>query len=62
MIGHSPAEFLLEFITRFFPTPAVSARIYVAASQVPQMLSGMLAAIQNRANRQSDQHKPPTNE
>jgi hypothetical protein len=62
MIGHSPAEFLLEFITRFFPTSAVSARIYVAASQVPQMLSGMQAAIQNRANRQSDQHKPPTSE
>jgi len=60
MIGHSPSEFLLEFITRFFPTAAVSARIYVASSQVPQMLAGMTAALQNRRGRQGEHHEPPS--
>lgn len=62
MIGHSPSEFLLEFITRFFPTAAVSARIYVASSQVPQMLAGMTAALQNRRGRQGEHREPPPGE
>lgn len=62
MIGHSPAEFSLDFITRFFPTAAVSARVYLSASQVPQVLNGLTTSLQNRINRDSDPHgKPPTN-
>ena len=60
MIGHSPAEFSLDFITRFFPTAAVSARVYLSASQVPQVLNGLTTSLQNRLNRESGQQgKPP---
>ncbi len=61
MIGHSPAEFSLDFITRFFPTAAVSARVYLSASQVPQVLNGLTTSLQNRLNRESggQQDNPP---
>lgn len=60
MIGHSPAEFSLDFITRFFPTAAVSARVFLSASQVPQVLNGLTNSLQNRLNRESGQQgKPP---
>ena len=60
MIGHSPAEFCLDFITRFFPTAAVSSRVYLSASQVPQVLAGLKASLQNRRNRDAGQQgKPP---
>lgn len=56
MIGHSPSEFFMDFITRFFPHAAVSARVYVAASQLPQVLQALSAAHQNRQNREK---RPP---
>ncbi len=59
MIGHSPSEFFLDFITRFFPTAAVSARVYLAASQVPKMLAALSSSLQNRLNRGSDPKKGP---
>jgi hypothetical protein len=64
MVGHSPAEFFFDFITRFFPTAAVSARVYLAASQVPQMLVALNTSLQNRLGRGPDAKKepPPTPE
>jgi hypothetical protein len=38
MVGHSPAEFGIDFITAFIPHAAVSARIYVAAPRIPQLI------------------------
>ena len=38
MIGHTPAEFGMDFITSFFPTAAVSARVYLSAPRVPQLI------------------------
>jgi hypothetical protein len=63
MIGHSPSEFFFDFITRFYPTAAVSARVYIAASQVPQMLNALNTSLQNRANREAEgkKHLPPPN-
>ena len=46
MIGHSPSEFFFDFITRFYPTAAVSARVYLAASQVPPMLSALTTSLE----------------
>ncbi|MGB2821997.1 MAG: DUF3467 domain-containing protein [Phycisphaerae bacterium] len=46
-IAHSPAEFHLDFITRFFPTAAVSARVYMAAPQVPRLIESLSASFQN---------------
>jgi hypothetical protein len=59
MIGHSPSEFFLDFITRFFPTAAVSARVYLSASQVPKMLAALGSSVQNRLNRGPDPKKGP---
>jgi hypothetical protein len=59
MIGHSPSEFFFDFITRFYPTAAVSARVYLAASQVPQMLNALNTSLQNRSNREAEAKKNP---
>jgi hypothetical protein len=56
MVGHTPAEFGIDFITSFIPHAAVSARIYVAAPRVPQLietLSGLVAQYKR-------QHGPAT--
>jgi hypothetical protein len=58
LVGHSPSEFCFDFITRFFPTAAVSARIYLSASQVPQMLGALSTSLQAHRQRQSEP-KPP---
>jgi hypothetical protein len=47
MIGHSPTEFHLDFITTFFPNASLSARIYVSASRVPQLIDTVAQAMQN---------------
>ncbi len=46
MVGHTPAEFGVDFITSFFPNASVSARVYLAAPRIPQLidtLSGLVA-------------------
>lgn len=37
MIGHGPHEFSFDFITNFYPNSAVSARVFLAAGQVPRL-------------------------
>jgi hypothetical protein len=51
MVGHTPAEFGLDFITSFLPHAAVSARIYIAAPRVP-MLVDTLAGLVAQYKRQ----------
>ena len=51
MIGHTPAEFSFDFITRFFPTAAVSARVYLSASQVPRVLETLSSSFRNYLNQ-----------
>jgi hypothetical protein len=51
LLGHSPTEFFFDFITGFYPTPAVSARVIIPAPQGPrflQTLKGSLAQFQQR--------------
>jgi len=55
MIGHSPADFFFDFITGFYPTAAVSARIVTAAPFVPRMLDTLNIALANYQKR----HAPP---
>ena len=45
LIGHSPSEFLFDFITGFFPTAAVSSRVYLSAQQVPRVVDTLSAAL-----------------
>ncbi len=63
MVGHSPSEFFFDFITNFYPTSAVSARVFISAAQMPRTLDAMMMAHQRyqqrQAQRQSQQPRPP---
>ncbi len=60
MIGHGATEFGLDFLTSFFPQSAVSARVFVAAGQVPRLLDSLRNAVrQLDQRRQSAQGQPP---
>ncbi|HSZ55375.1 MAG TPA: DUF3467 domain-containing protein [Tepidisphaeraceae bacterium] len=61
LIGHAPSEFFMDFITGFYPTAAVSARIYMAAQQMPRVLETLrmsMAQYQKRISGQQ-QAQPP---
>jgi len=62
LIGHAPAEFFMDFITGFYPTAAVSSRIYMSAQQAPRMLETLrmsLQQFQRRVAGQQQQQQPP---
>lgn len=52
MIGHGASEFGLDFMTSFFPQSAVSARVFLAAGQVPRLLDSLRGAVQQLQQRQ----------
>ena len=58
MIGHSPTEFFFDFITGFYPTSAVSSRVFLPAAQAPRFLTTISASL---AQYQSRYQKPPEN-
>jgi hypothetical protein len=57
MIGHGASEFGLDFLTSFFPQSAVSARVFVAAGQIPRLLESLKGAVKQLEQRQ--QGLPP---
>lgn len=57
MIGHGATEFGLDFLTSFFPQSAVSARVFVAAGQVPRLLESLKGAVRQLEQRR--QGLPP---
>lgn len=60
MIGHGATEFGLDFLTSFFPQSAVSARVFVAAGQVPRLLESLRGAVrQLEQRRQNTQGQVP---
>ena len=65
LIGHSPAEFFLDFITGFYPHASVSCRIYLSAPQVPRVLETLRTSWQQyqkrlaSAQQQQQQQNPP---
>ena len=54
LIGHSATEFFFDFITGFYPTSAVAARVFLAAPQIPRFLNMLNTSYQQRRDR-----KPP---
>ncbi|MCY2953176.1 MAG: DUF3467 domain-containing protein [Planctomycetota bacterium] len=62
MVGHSPSEFFFDFITNFYPTSTVSARVFLSAAQLPRMLETVGTAFQRFQQRmiaqQQQQHRP----
>jgi hypothetical protein len=53
MVGHSPAEFFFDFITGFYPTAAVSARIMTSAHHMPRIVDTLKMSMQQYRNRYS---------
>jgi hypothetical protein len=63
MVGHSPAEFVLDFITNFYPKAAVTSRIFISAPQIPRLLETWAQAMKNfqtRGNPPPIEGGPPT--
>lgn len=64
LVGHTPAEFGFDFITSFLPNAVVSARVYLAAPRVPQLietLTGLLAQYQRQRGTPPPPQQPPQN-
>jgi hypothetical protein len=57
MVGHSPAEFFFDFITGFYPTAAVSARVITSAHHMPRIVDTLKTALQQYRNRNSPPEK-----
>jgi hypothetical protein len=58
MIGHGASEFGLDFLTSFFPQSAVSARVFVAAGQIPRLLDSLRSAVRQLEQRQQQGQQP----
>jgi Protein of unknown function (DUF3467) len=63
MIVHTPAEFCFDFITSCFPRPVVSCRVFLAAAQVPALLTTLTHSYQQYqqkiAGAQQQPQPPP---
>jgi len=59
LIGHSPTEFFFDFITGFYPNPAVSARVYLSAMHIPRFLGMLKASVDNYQKRHGLPPGPP---
>lgn len=63
LVGHGPAEFFLDFITSFYPTAAVSCRVYFAAQQAPRILNTLQVSLQQFQRKHAGPPpKPPENQ
>ena len=51
MIGHGPYEFSFDFITQFYPQPAVSARVFMASGHVVRLLDSLKTSWEQIRNR-----------
>ena len=60
MIGHGASEFGLDFLTSFFPQSAVSARVFLAAGQVPRLLESLRGVQKQLDLRRSGAKPDPT--
>lgn len=57
MVGHSASEFVLDFITNFYPKAAVGSRVFLSAPQIPRLLETWRQAMRNFQSRKAN---PPT--
>ena len=59
LVGHSPTEFFMDFIAGFYPTSAVSARVFMSAPQIPKFLASLSAILDQHARRFGGGGSPP---
>lgn len=59
MVGHTPAEFHVDFMTHFFPHAAVCSRVYIAAPRMPQLIETLGMSVgQWKKAREAQQQRP----
>lgn len=58
MIGHGPFEFSFDFITQFYPQPAVSARVFMASGHVVRLLDSLKTSWEQIRGRYGHPPKP----
>lgn len=61
-IGHSATEFSFDFITTFFPRSCVSARVHMAAPNIPRLLDSLTHSFeqfQRKVAQQQKRQQPP---
>ena len=51
LIGFGPTEFFFDFITTFYPTSAVSSRVFLPSQQVPRFQAMLASAMTNFQQR-----------
>lgn len=64
MIGHGASEFVLDFLTSFYPQSAVSARVFMSCGQIPRLLESLNHAVrqlQQQQRLQQGRRLPPQN-
>ncbi|MEM6471990.1 MAG: DUF3467 domain-containing protein [Planctomycetota bacterium] len=62
MISHGASEFVLDFLTSFFPQSAVSSRIFLASGQTPRLLESLKSAVRQLEQRRQGQSQTSPNE
>ena len=63
IVGHTPAEFSIDFIATFFPNAVVVSRVYLAAPRIAQLietLNGLVRQYQQQVQQNQPQIHPPT--
>ncbi|MEO6435293.1 MAG: DUF3467 domain-containing protein [Tepidisphaeraceae bacterium] len=59
LMGHSQTEFFFDFITGFYPTPSVAARVILPSAQAPRFLTTLKNSLQQyyvRYGKKPDAH------
>jgi len=59
LMGHSATEFFFDFITEFYPTPSVAARVILPAPQGPRFLNTLKGSLQQYQQRYLKPPEPP---
>lgn len=59
VIGHTPAEFGVDFINNTFPRATVTARIFLAAPQVPRVVEALNNSWEQFIKRQAQRRQQP---
>jgi hypothetical protein len=63
MVGHTPSEFYIDFLTSFFPRAAVSSRVYISVPRMQGFIDTLSMSVgQYRKAMEQQQKKLPPEE
>jgi hypothetical protein len=59
LVGHTPAEFAIDFITTFIPNAVVSNRVYLAAPRITQLIETITGVMEKYHRQRQGPQNPP---